>query len=354
VAWTGAIELSGGAEYSVRGADRELTRTAGLSDLSSLYSNNLRTTGAFAQARVRLPSQVILSGGSRVEHLSSVGPRQGAVWASMFGASWNRPVGDATVRLRAAWGSGIRPPEPGMSTPLATSTLRQIANPSLAAERQQGVEGGVDVYFTNGVFAKVTGYEQYATDLIQQVSRRVQTGVPEAYQFQNVGVVRNRGAEVEGGWRRSHLAVGVNLHLPRSEVRSLSSRYTGELRPGDRLIEVPEAAGSTYIRVAGEGTSPRWSAEVGATMLGAWTGYDWLLLARIERGQATRRDLVRDYWMRYPAVIRPYLTASLRLAAGVQIFARVDNPARDPALIRDNTSPPLGRTSVLGVEFRAR
>ena len=75
-----------------------------------------------------------------------------------------------------------------------------------------------------------------------------------------------------------------------------------------------------------------------ATMLGAWTGYDWLLLARVERGQATRRDLLREYWMRYPAVVRPYVTASLRVARDANVFLRVDNPARDPALIRDNAS----------------
>ncbi len=354
VEWSPAFELSGGAEYSVRDVQRELTRASVMNDLSALYANDLRATGAFAQTRLRLGSQFILSGGGRAERLSSVGPRQGLVWASMIGASWNRAIGETRLRVRAAWGRGIRPPEPGMSVSRTTSTVHQIANPDMAPERQRGVEGGGDVFFANGAFLKVTAYEQYATDLLQQVSRRVLTGMADSYQFQNVGVVRNRGLEFETGWSGSRWSLASTLHVPRSEVRSLSPRYTGELRPGDRMIEVPELAGSAHVRATSGGDRPRWSAEVGATVLGPYTGYDWLLLARIERGQATRRDLVRDYWMRYPGVVRPYLVASTRLRGDMRAFLRVDNPANNAALIRDNLSAPLGRTVLMGLELSPR
>ena len=94
--------------------------------------------------------------------------------------------------------------------------------------------------------------------------------------------------------------------------------------------------------------------ELGVTMLGPWTGYDWLLLARIERGQATRRDLVRDYRMRYPGVVRRYVILSLRVARNLHAHLRVDSPANAASFIRDNATSPLGRTAMAGVELRAK
>ncbi len=344
------LEVSGGAEFSTRASDRERVRSTLMTDLTTLYANELRAVGGFTQARLRLGSQLVVSGGTRAERLSSVGPRQGTVWASTAGASWSRAVGRHTVRLRGAWGRGIRPPEPGMQSARATSVVRQIANPDLAPERQQGFEGGFDLFAPHGIFFKATWYAQVATDLLQQVSRR-STSSPDVYQFQNVGVIDNRGVEVDAGWRTRRLAGGVSVYVPRSTVRSLSPRYTGELRPGDRMIEVPEASGSAYLRLA---SPTRWTAELGTSMLGAWTGYDWLLLARIERGQATRRDLVRDYWLRYDGVVRPYVSASVHVARGYHAWLRVDNPTNTSALIRDNATAPLGRVALLGLELRAR
>lgn len=348
-----ALEVSGGAEFSARASDRERVRSTLMTDLTSLYANELRAVGGFTQARLRLGSALVLSGGTRAERLSSVGPRQGTVWASTAGASWTRPVGRHTVRLRGAWGRGIRPPEPGMQSARSTSVVRQIANPDLAPERQQGFEGGVDVFAANGVFFKATWYAQVATDLLQQVSRR-SVSAPDAYQFQNVGVIDNRGVEFDGGWRTRQLAAGFSGNIPSSTVRSLSPRYTGELRPGDRMIEVPEASGSAYLRLMSPTSARRWTAELGASMLGAWTGYDWLLLARIERGEATRRDLARDYWLRYDGVVRPYVAASAHVARGYHAWFRVDNPTNRSALIRDNATAPLGRVALLGLELRAR
>lgn len=357
------IEISSGAEYSARFADRERVRSTLMYDLTSLYSNTIRSTGAFAQTRVRLPSQITLSGGVRGENLSSVGPRLGTVWASTAGVSWTRSLGTSTVRGRAAYGRGIRPPEPGMRTARTIGVLRQLPNPALAPERQQGIELGVDWYAARGVSANVTWYDQRATDLFQQVSRRTTT--PEAYQFQNVGVIRNRGLELDGGWQGARVTARASMHLPQSRVQSLSPFYTGELRPGDTMIEVPEYSGVVFVRLSGRSDTraparaaarahPSWSFEAGATVLGPWTGYDWLLLARIERGQASRRDLQRDYWMRYDGIVRPYVSVSRALGSHHDLSLRIDNPGNTPALVRDNSTAPLGRVVMLGVARRQR
>lgn len=354
VAFTPAIELSTGAEYSKRVASRERVRSTLMFDLSSLYDDAMQSTGAFAQLRIRPRSRLTLSGGTRVERLSSVGPRQGAVWASTAGASWAHAVGGHTIRWRTAWGRGIRPPEPGMQAARSTGALRQLPNPDLAPERQQGIEVGADLFTMHGASLKVTWYTQSATDLFQQVARRNPGATVDAYQFQNVGVISNRGFELDGEFHRARIGGGFSLHVPTSRVQSLSRTYTGELRPGDAMIEVPEASGAAFVRVhqAASAGAPRWTAEVGATVLGPWTGYDWQLLARIERGEATRRDRLRDYWMRYDGIVRPYVAAFFRVSERHQVSLRVDNPANTPALVRDNVTAPLGRVVSLGLSRR--
>ncbi|HKS04966.1 MAG TPA: TonB-dependent receptor [Gemmatimonadaceae bacterium] len=344
---TRAVTLSGGAEASNLTVERAARRATTTTDLSRLYSDETHAAGAFAQARVRL-GRLVVSGGARGERLSEVGDNLGTVWASTAGASWSHELSVATIRVRAAWGSGIKPPEAGMAREATTDGLRQAANDELAPERQRGVEGGIDVYFASGPFIRVTAYNQRATDLIQQVLLRDNDTTRRTYQYQNVGVIRNRGVEFEGGRRVGAFTASASMYLPRSEVVKLAPRYSGEFQPGDALVEVPEAAGALSLRYE----NARVQAELGATVLGPWTGYDWIEVMRVELGQATARDAVRDYWMRYPGVIRPYITGSLRVSAHAQLFVRVDNPANSADYVRDNLSPTLGRLAMIGIGTR--
>jgi hypothetical protein len=135
------------------------------------------------------------------------------------------------------------------------------------------------------------------------------------------------------------------VHLPHSEVLRVAPSYAGELLPGDRLIEVPDAAGSASLRYDGG----RVDAEVGVTWLGGWTGYDWDLIRRIELGQSSERQTPRGYWLEYPGVVRPHVSIGLEVRSGLRATLRVDNPANTAELIRDNVSPPLGRQLMLGL-----
>ena len=341
------VTLSGGAEASTLAVDRAARRVATTTNLSRLYSEETHSAGAFGQARVRL-GRLILSGGARGERLSEVGDNLGTVWASTAGASWSHEFTHATVRVRAAWGSGIKPPEPGMAREATTDGWLQIANDELAPERQRGVEGGIDLYFSNGPFLRVTVYDQRATDLIQQVLVRNSDTTRRTYQFQNVGVIQNRGIEVEGGARIGAFTASASMYLPRSEVVKLAPRYSGEFQAGDQLVEVPEAAGALSLRFERD----RVHAELGATVLGPWTGYDWIEVMRVELGQATARDAVRDYWMRYSGVVRPYVSGAYRVSDRAQLFVRVDNPANSADYVRDNLSPRLGRFVMIGIGTR--
>ena len=61
-----------------------------------------------------------------------------------------------------------------------------------------------------------------------------------AYELQNVGEITNRGWEVSGSAGARGLTVSTAYAFVDSRVRRLAERYTGDLRPGDRMLEVPE------------------------------------------------------------------------------------------------------------------
>ncbi len=336
--------LSAGAEHGNRTIRRSVRRTLATRDLLPLYDDDLRSTGVFGQTRVRLGDHFVVTGGTRAEWSSSVGTNQGAAWASSAGLSWSRNLGQTTLRLRGAWGRGIRPPDPGMSRAMATATIQQEPNPDLTPETQSGVEGGVELFLGDRAHVRVTGYLQRANDLIQQVQVR-SDGATRGYQFQNVGAIANRGIEFEAGMRWRRVAVTGLFYLTDSEVRELAPRYTGDLEPGDQLLEVPSNVGALSVRYDGG----RFQAEIGGSWLGPWIGYDWTALKASSTGTAPIRARVRDYWEEYPGVLRPYVALGYRVAGDVSAFMRVDNPANDASLIQDNLSPRLGRSTLVGL-----
>lgn len=345
----GAAQLlmSGGVEYTDRHVARA-ERTALGNELSPLYDDELHSTGAFAQVRARPNGHLTISAGIRDEWISSVGTDFGPVWAATAGASWSQSIGTSTLRFRGAWGRGIRPPEPGMSRAMVSGTIQQEANSELAPEAQRGFEGGVELYAANGASARLTWYDQRATDLIQQVDLRRPSEFRRVYQFQNVGAITNRGVEVEGRIRRGRVVFEAFAAFGASTVRQLSARYTGELKVGDPLVEVPTSSGAASVQYDGR----RLRLEAGLTWLGSWTGYDWVLIARVDRGEANPRAAARDYWREYPASARPYIDASFRFAKGISAFLRADNPGNAAIVVRDNLGPTLGRTIMLGVVAR--
>lgn len=338
--WT----LSAGVEHGARELTRSVRRTAGRRDLTVLFADELQSTGIHGQLRARIGSHLVLTGGTRAEWSSTVGVTDGAVWASSAGASWSQPVGRAVVRVRGAWGRGLRPPEPGMNRAMATATVRQEANDELAPERQSGIELGADLYLPGGMWIRATGYDQRADDLIQQVRLRGD-GAVQVFQFQNVGAIRNRGVELEAGAPLGTLTVSGVVYLTSSTILRTAPGYRGDLEPGDPLPEVPSSVGSLQVRYA----RGAFTIEAGASWLGAWTGYDRARALEEEGMDSTTPQLPRDYWIRYPAVVRPWIAAAWEMGKGVSLFLRADNPGRSTAFIRDNLSPGLGRTTVVGV-----
>jgi iron complex outermembrane receptor protein len=341
------LQLSAGVELSDRQLLRSARQAGGGADLSALYTESLTSRGAFAQARLRFGA-LVLSGGGRTDRLNSTGTEAAVPTALTAGATWTAPVGLATLRLRAAWGRALRPPEPGMSRALAAGTIRQEANPGLRPERQSGVELGADLHAASGAWLRVTWFDQRADDLLQQVDLRRPVGTARVYQFQNVGAITNRGVELDGGLTHGRFAAAVRVHSVRSRVARLAPSYDGEFRVGDAPLEVPASTGALALRYAHAATR----VEVGVSWIGRWTGYDWALIARVEAGEAPDRPGPRDYWLDYPAVVRPFVGVTTPLVGAVALWLRAEGTTRRDALLRDNLSPPVGRSVAVGLEVR--
>lgn len=351
VRWAGTFErphltMTLGAELSRRNLSRSARQSGGGADLSALYDEALDSRGGFAQLRLR-HGGLVLSGGLRSDRISSLGTEAGTPWAATAGVSWSAPLGLNTVQLRAAWGRALRPPEPGMSIALASGSIAQQSNADLSPESQAGYEVGAEWHSPQGAWLRITWFDQRAEALIQQVDLRRTVDARRLYQFQNVGAITNRGIELDGGLEWRYVSLAGRLNIVRSRVARLSSAYTGDFTEGDPPLEVPASMASVALRH----DRGLLRTEIGATWVGPWTGYDWRLIQRVEAGQTPVADRSREYWLGYDGVLRPFLGASLQVAPDLALMARLEWPTSSNAFLRDNLTPEVGRTLVVGVQF---
>ena len=338
----------------------------------------LGTAGLVGQTTLAFDDAVFLTAGLRGER------NDGFTSASRFaalpsvGAAVVRAVGAAvTVKLRTAYGSGQRP---ARTATRATSWRGAGAfSADLTPETQRGVEAGVDLYLDGvrggagrgapAVALHATRFDQEATHLLQQVTLAPPAGawspptnaVDSArrgprylyYAVEDVGAIRNRGWEFAGDLRVGPLTLAATLSLVDSRVRRLAAGYTGDLRPGDRMLEVPRrtAGVSALWQHAG------WSATFGAARASNWINYDRLALATatsnlaIPTGDVSGAAL-RSYWRQYPGVTRLEATAARDLRRGFTVVLSGSNLLDQQQGEPDNTTLLPGRTVTLGLRAR--
>ncbi|HEX5724889.1 MAG TPA: TonB-dependent receptor, partial [Longimicrobiaceae bacterium] len=176
-----------------------------------------RTIGGFLQERLSLGGSLFLTGGLNVEGSSAFGtdqrwqlfPRFGVSWIVDEGGWWDRsPFSGflSTLRLRAAYGeTGSQPPGAylrfenyvdvaysGLAGYVASTT---VGNPELEPERQREYEAGFEAgLFGDRASLEFTWYDSRTSQLVLPVPLAPSQGAVQ--QFQNVGVVRNRGVEL--------------------------------------------------------------------------------------------------------------------------------------------------------------
>jgi iron complex outermembrane receptor protein len=288
----------------------------------------------------------------------------------MIGAAYVRELGGAAVKLRAAYGKGIRPPE---TTSRATSWMGRRASSNaveLSSEVQSGVEGGIDLLLGRTLGLHVTRFDQLVSGLIQPVAVSGVIAGPGpgpgggggggpndrdriAYELQNVGEITNRGWEIAGSVGAGGLSVTSALSLVSSRVRRVAAGYSGDLERGDRMLEVPARTLSVTTSYA---RGP-WSASVTGARAYDWVNYDRIALTgALASAQWKPRDVIgaqlRTYWRDYSGVNRLRANASYDLRRALSLVIAADNVLDYQTGEPDNVTVLPGRTITGGVRAK--
>lgn len=368
----GTLRLSSVARLAA-GAETELTLTLG-AEMSALREevglpappprngkeqvgpvpivNWSQNTGVVAQASAAVRDRLHLTGGLRIERNEGLVENEYAA-LPVLGAVWVTEVAGATLKLRGAYGSGIRPARNPVRDHAWGGSSLQLGGTELAPERQSGLEGGFDLALGSTFSLQLTAYDQVASGLIQRVALAVETSDGRRqtpYEFQSVGQISNRGWEMQGIARLGRLSLEGAAAGVDSRVRRLAAGYGGDLRAGDRMLEVPTLtlSGTAAYRAQG------WTAALTGYRAFDWINYDRLALAR--DFQARTRPAaemagpgLRGYWRRYDGVPRVNATATLDVARGTVLVLTADNLLDRQRGEPDNLTIVPGRTLLLGL-----
>lgn len=314
---------------------------------TALYFDRVINHGAFGQIKFVPAPAWHLTAGLRGERNSSFGPNVGTAWSPMLGIAHTREIGRVSaLKFRAAYGKGIRPPPPSARRRITTVRFRQIENNELRPEEQRGIEYGAELYVADRLSLSATAYRQDADQLIQQVVAPPILEV-KSVQYQNVGRIANTGLELEGTARLGSLRGSGTIAWTDSKVRRLSRTYKGDLRVGDQVPEVPSSSGQAWLSY--DISAVRLTS--GATFIGSWTGYDWLAYYSSAAGVSPLRAEFRNYWIHYPALIKPFAMFEGRIAREAALFLRIDNLSNKQLNERDNLQITPGRSTTVGLRI---
>ncbi|MBW7935090.1 MAG: TonB-dependent receptor, partial [Gemmatimonadaceae bacterium] len=277
----------------------------------------------------------------------------------MLGAAWVHDWGATTLKVRAAYGRGIRAPRAAARETLAGGLRAQAEVRDLSPEEQSGVEGGVDLLVGRVATVRVTRFVQRATGLIQQVvipdsttMSSMAIGAGLGLQYQNVGSIDNRGWEAQATLRWRRLSGSASYAAVDSRVRALAIGYTGDLRVGDRMLGVP----ARTVSLAATYAATRWSANVGVSRAFDWIEYDRLSLATAYVGFA-RADVplygadLRGYWRSYGGSTRLRASVARDLGRGVSLVLTGENLLNYQRGEPDNATIVPGRTISTGLRW---
>lgn len=314
-------------------------------------------SGFSAQTNFTLLDRFFLTAGTRLERGEDASGLSRFATLPMLGGAWIGERGPVTLKLRAAYGKGIRWPQTPARESAWNSVRTLLQRAYLAPEEQAGVEGGFDLMVGRALRLEVTRFDQTASGLIQRVGTAVDTahlGRGDEgridYVLQNVGRISNRGWEMQGTVERGRLALTGSLALVDSRVERLADGYTGDLRPGDRMLAVPARTMSLTARWSGS----RWNGSLTAYRAADWINYDRLALARACAGDDyAGRDFVgtnlRGYWRDYAGVTHLRAAWNHELRHDLVLTVAGDNLLNRQRGEPDDITVLPGRTLSLGL-----
>ena len=346
----------------------------GTASLSSIVRR--MTSAGVAQANFAWHDAAFLTAGLRLERNSSLGATSTYSALPMVGISGVRDVGPVTVKLRSAYGRGIR----AATTPIRETAWFDAEQQSrlldLAPEQQSGIETGLDLFVGRTLGLQVTRFDQLASGLIQRVAYAYTeeptndgaggedrgpsgTGTNEvyapndrhiAYVLQNVGEIANRGWELKGDLQLSTVTLSGTYSTVDSRVRRVAANYIGDMRVGDRMLEVPARTGSfTASWLAGG-----WNTSLSASRSWDWIDYDRVSLAgAFSNSTQTDAQLVgqqlRNYWLQYSGVTRLRASIGRTLYRGLSLTINGENLLNRQHGEPDNITVVPGRTLSFGL-----
>ncbi|HEX6536383.1 MAG TPA: TonB-dependent receptor [Gemmatimonadaceae bacterium] len=305
-------------------------------------------TGYFAQLQTGVHDLIYITAGLRAERNDNFGDDYGLAYSPRVGVSVVHDVAGATVKLRASYGDAIRPPFPTQKSDYRTTSYVQLPNPELGPERQLGWDGGFDLFFGKRASLSVTHYDQTARNLIDQVLIPDSTSAP-TYQYQNAGQIANRGWEFEGHLRTQRVDLTATYSIVSSRISRLAPHYSGDYDIGDRVLGIPGRSGGVTVAYR-----PTHHTTVTGNLvyIGPWTNLDVRSYYGFIYGGDAYLGSGRAYWMRYPSVTKVNLGVAQEISSSLTGFVRVENVANEQTFENYNTSPQIGRTTLVGVRLR--
>jgi outer membrane receptor protein involved in Fe transport len=330
------------------------------------------TSAAVGQANISWRDAGYLTGGLRVERNDAFDSNRTVSVLPMIGAAVMRDYGPLTVKLRSAYGRGIRP----ATTPIRETSWfdprREARLLDLAPEEQAGIETGMDVFIGKTFGVQLTRFDQLASGLIQRVAYTttspIQAPTPEseyretneqpyppqdrriAYVLQNVGEITNRGWELKSDLNLASLTLSGTFSTVDSRVKQVAAGYIGDLRVGDRMLEVPARTGSVSAAWMGGG----WTSSIAASRSWDWIDYDRVALAGAF-SNSTQADAemvgqqLRNFWLKYSGVTRLRASVGRTVFRGLSLNVSGENLLNRQHGEPDNITVVPGRTLSLGL-----
>lgn len=358
--WQRSVTVS--AEHAVL---REATTNAVLARPGQLAGNSMvtevwrQTSGVVTQLDAAWNQSLFFTAGGRVERSAGFVSEPLVSLLPMLGVSHVRELAGTTLKLRGAYGKGIRPPRTTVGG--ASLTRAQlIANPALEPEEQTGIEFGGDLFWGRRASLHVTRFDQVASGLVQPVAVLLPPPIPRpepqsavrqiAYQMQNVGAIDNRGWELEATVRGGPFVLHGSLAVVDSRVRDVRRRYSGELRPGDRMLDVP----ANTMGLSARWLEGPWGATLQVTRVSDWIGYDRVAAAQLAVTPSNPvapflGAQLRELWVSYPGVTRVNATAQRTIARGITLQVSGENLLDRQTGEPDNITIVPGRMLSIGV-----
>lgn len=300
-------------------------------------------TGIFGEARWQPTARVYATGGARLEDIRrgplagfsdpssprppfaentvlSLNPRGAAGW-------FVRPQPGSSTRVRAAAGTGIRPPD--------AFEIAFTDNPGLKPERSRSVEAGVDQLLAGGRAAiEVTAFRNAFNDLI--VATGPFTG-SSRFRTDNISNARAEGVELGANGRARAAGATFEAHLTYTFLSS-------EILSVDRANAAPPpfTVGDPLLR------RPRhqWSVDLTATRSRATL---WLRGGGRSRVLDVEPTLGTFGGLFYASGYEVWNAgASWNLGHGAEVFGRLENLA-DRQYEEVFGFPAQGRRAIIGI-----